>query len=105
MLQHILPVTWEQRRIWNDAWLDLWIYRVNACDGLPPSARAKVIKGVYRQFKQYRYLPCLWVQVDSPGDWYVTALRSELSDQKLMVYVFPAWQELPVIDLYFELPI
>lgn len=104
-MQPTLPLIWAQRRILNDAWLDLWIYRVDACDGLPPSARAKVIKRVYRQLKQYRSVPCLWVQVDSPGDWYVTALRCELRDQKLMVYIFPAWQEFPIIDSYFTLPI
>lgn len=87
-MQHTLPVRWAQREIWNNgSWIDLWIYRVNACDGLPPSARAKVIKGVYRQLKQYRSLPCLWVQVDSPGDWYITALEWALRGQKIMVNV------------------
>jgi hypothetical protein len=99
MMQHIMPVIWAQRKIWNDeCWLDLWIYRVNACDGLPPSARAKVIRGVYRQLKQYRSLPCLWVQVDAPGDWYITALRWALQGHKIMVNVSPVEQELSVVD-------
>ena len=97
-MQRTLPVTWAQRRIWNnDSWLDLWIYRVNACDGLPPSARAKVIRGVYRRLKQYRSLPCLWVQVDSPGDWYITALDWALRGQKIMVNVSPVGQELSIV--------
>lgn len=98
MLKRTLPVIWDQRRIWNnDSWLDLWIYRVNACDGLPPSARAKVIKGVYRQLKQYRSLPCLWVQVDSPGEWYITALDWALRGQNMMVNISPVGQELSII--------
>ena len=97
-MQHTLPVTWAQREIWNNgSWIDLWIYRVNACDGLPPSARAKVIKGVYRQLKRYRSLPCLWVQVDSPGDWYITALEWALRGQKIMVNVSPVGQELSIV--------
>jgi len=65
-MQYTFAVTGAPRRIWtNDSWLDLWIYRVDACDGLPPSAKSKVISGVHRQLKQYRSLPCLWVQLDS----------------------------------------
>jgi hypothetical protein len=97
-MQHTLPVTWAQREIWNNgSWIDLWIYRVNACDGLPPSARAKVIKGVYRQLKRYRSLPCLWIQVDSPGDWYITALDWALRGKKIMVNVSLAGQELSIV--------
>lgn len=97
-MQHTLPVTWAQREIWNNgSWIDLWIYRVNACDGLPPSARAKVIKGVYRQLQRYRSLPCLWVQVDSPGDWYLTALKWALRGQKIMVNVSPVGQEFSIV--------
>jgi hypothetical protein len=97
-MQYTLPVTGAQREIWNNgSWIDLWIYRVNACDGLPPSARAKVIKGVYRQLKQYRSLPCLWVQVDSPGDWYITALEWALRGQKIMVNVSPVGQDLSIV--------
>ena len=56
-----------------------------------------MIKGVYRQLKRYRSLPCLWVQVDSPGDWYITALEWALRGQKIMVNVSPVGQELAIV--------
>jgi hypothetical protein len=38
------------------------------------------------------------VQVDSPGKWYITALRRALHDPKVMVNISPAGQELSIVD-------
>ncbi len=102
-MQHTLPVTWSPYIVWShplfgDGWMDRFIYLVDSRDGLPPSARAEAIKSLMKQLKRYRNCPCLWVQVDSPGPWYVTALRWALTGFKLDVAVLPLGAELRVID-------
>ncbi len=102
-MQHTLPVTWSPYIVWShplfgDGWMDRFIYLVDSRDGLPPSARAEVIKSLMKLLKRYRNCPCLWVQVDSPGPWYVTALRWALTGFKLDVAVLPLGAELRVID-------
>jgi hypothetical protein len=57
-----------------------------------------------RQLKRYRTYPCLWVQVDSPGPWYVTALRWALTGFKLDVAVLPVGAELSAVHFLNNLP-
>ena len=56
-------------------WLDTFVHRVSATDGLPPAAQAKIIEGIAKQLGRLRGTSNLHVSVDSPGKWFINETK------------------------------
>ena len=56
---------------WRGDWLDTFIHRISATDGLPPAPQAKIIEGIAKRLGRLRGTANLHVLVDSPGKWFI----------------------------------
>jgi hypothetical protein len=74
-------------------WLNLFVYRINGKAGLPPSAWDEIIARLMNQLKARTRFPCLWVKVDSQGQWFVTELKILLSQRSLPVLITNAHEK------------
>jgi len=61
-----LRIEWMPYRC-ERSWLDTFVHRVSATDGLLPAAQAKIIDGISKQLGRLRGTANLQVFVDSPG--------------------------------------
>jgi len=59
-------------------WTDTFVYSVSYKDGLPPWDFARAIYTNILTLEKYRRGASLWVQVDSPGRWYLEQVKKEL---------------------------
>jgi hypothetical protein len=63
------PVEYER------GWMDVFVYRISATDGLPPAAQAKIIEAIAKNLSQMRFTATLHVIVESKGNWFVNELN------------------------------
>ena len=64
---------------YDDGWTDTFIYRVSSQACLPPFAYAPIIKRLTTlKVRNLRKSMSLWVQVDSPGEWFAIELLHAL---------------------------
>jgi len=69
-----LHLEWAPTRCQGN-WLDTFVHRVSATDGLPPAAQAKIIEEIARRLGRVRGTASLQVFVDSPGKWFFEELK------------------------------
>jgi hypothetical protein len=59
-------------------WTDTFVYSISCRDGLPPWDYARAVSTNISTLEKYRRGASLWIQVDSPGKWYVEQVRKAL---------------------------
>ena len=69
-----LRLEWTPHRC-ERGWLDTFVFRISATDGLPPAAQAKIIEGIAKKLGMLRYTANLHVTVDSPGKWFINEIN------------------------------
>ncbi len=105
-----LPLEWNpicppHRR---ETKLDVFKHSLSATDGLPPYAQARIIDLISNQLRKVRPHACLWVSVDTPGNWYLDEIR-RLVKGRIPTAILPVnqapidgWDFHPDIIAYLE---
>lgn len=84
-----------------DQWTDTFFYAISYQDGLPPWDYARALRTNTLILDKYRRGASLWVQVDSPGKWYLEQVRKELRGLPIAVAVTPKGSEPELYDFSF----
>jgi hypothetical protein len=79
-------------------WTDTFVYSISCQDGLPPWDYARALHTNTLILDKYRRGASLWVQVDSPGKWYLKQVRKGLQRSRIAVAVTPKGIEPSVYD-------
>lgn len=66
-----------------DGWTDTFIFRISARACLPPFAYSHLLKRIVAHTRRKRKSTSVWVQVDSPGEWFVAEVRRSLHGLRL----------------------
>lgn len=82
----------------NDGWTDTFIIQISASACLPPFAYEDPLKRIASYLARKRRSASIWVQVDSPGEWYALELRSALKGLRLPYTVTSAGKNPDWID-------
>src|SRR3989304_9740947 len=86
----------------QDGWTDPFIFRIDAQACIPPFEYAPLLKRMTAHTRSKRPSASIWVQVDSPGQWYMAEVkRSLLPGLKLPYAVTSAGEELNYLDFSF----
>ncbi|HKJ38476.1 MAG TPA: hypothetical protein VJ972_06855 [Anaerolineales bacterium] len=59
-------------------WTDTFIFRIDAHNGLPPFAFRSMLQRMCAYMCTKRSIASLWIQVDSPGDWYLAEVKRSM---------------------------
>jgi hypothetical protein len=62
----------------EDGWTDTFIFRVSSQACLPPFDYAPLLKRIVAPTRRKRRSASIWVQVDSPGEWFAAELKRSL---------------------------
>jgi hypothetical protein len=73
---------WTSLPIGN-RYTDTFIFRIDAQACLPPFVYAPLLRRIVAHVRQKRSCASLWVQVDSPGEWFVIEVRKSLRGLKM----------------------
>lgn len=84
------------------SWTDTFIFRIDARACLPPFEYAPLLERMAAQTLIKRPCASIWVQVDSPGEWYVAEVKRSLAGLKLPYGVTRVGDELNYLD--FSVP-
>jgi hypothetical protein len=79
-------------------WSDTFIFRISAQACLPPFDLKKPLQRMVAHTRAKRSSASIWVQVDSPGDWYLAEIRRSLKGLHLPFAVTNANVELSYLD-------
>ncbi|MBX3039067.1 MAG: hypothetical protein KF758_19300 [Anaerolineales bacterium] len=63
---------------YKNGWSDTFIFRINALSGIPPFNYKPLLQRTTSQLNLKRPGASLWIQVDSPGEWYIAELKRSL---------------------------
>ncbi|HSG43352.1 MAG TPA: hypothetical protein VLA72_09380 [Anaerolineales bacterium] len=66
-----------------DGWTDTFIFRIDAHACIPPFNYAPLIRRLVAHVIRKRSCASIWVQVDSPGEWFVIEVRKSLRGLRL----------------------
>jgi hypothetical protein len=66
-----------------DGWTDTFIFRIDAHASIPPFNYAPLIRSLVAHVIHKRSCASIWVQVDSPGEWFVIEVRKSLRGVRL----------------------
>jgi len=64
-------------------WTDTFIFRIDAKACIPPFNYALLIRRLVAHVRVKRSCASIWVQVDSPGEWFVAEVRKSLRGLRL----------------------
>src|SRR5574338_1097150 len=67
----------------EDGWTDTFIFRICAQGCIPPFEYAPLLKRIVAHTRRKRRTASIWVQVNAPGEWYLTEVRKSLEGLKL----------------------
>ncbi len=67
----------------RDGWTDTFIFRIRALACLLPFDYAPLLKRIVAQTRRKRSSASIWVQVDSPGEWFVKEVFHSLKGLRL----------------------
>ncbi|MBI5353972.1 MAG: hypothetical protein HZB50_15125 [Chloroflexi bacterium] len=87
----------------EEGWSDTFIFRISAQACLPPFNFRKPLKRLAAHTRVRRCTASIWIQVDSPGDWYLAELRLCLKGLRLPFAVTRIGVELGYLD--FSMPL
>jgi len=82
----------------QDGWSDTFIFRIDAQSCLPPFVFKKTLQRMISHTKQKRSSASIWIQVDSPGDWYIAEIKRSLKGLHLPFAVKRAGVDLDYLD-------
>jgi hypothetical protein len=85
-----------------DGWTDTFIFRISARACLPPFDYAPLLKRIVAHTRRKRRSASIWVQVDSPGEWFVTEIRHSLKGLHLPCAVTRGEQPPDFLDFSFR---
>lgn len=66
-----------------DGWTDTFIFRISASACLPPFDYAPLLKRIVAHTRRKRSSASIWVQVDSPGEWFAKEVFRSLKGLRL----------------------
>jgi hypothetical protein len=90
MAVHIKGTTFdglESIEVQPGQWTDSFVYSISYNNGLPPWDYARALQTNISILEKYRRGASLWIQVDSPGTWYLEQVRKMLQDSPVAVAV------------------
>lgn len=87
---------------YEDGWTDTFIFRISAHACIPPFDYAPLLKRIVAPTKRKRSSASIWVQVDSPGDWFIAEVKRSLRGLALPYAVTRAGDELKYLDFSFR---
>ena len=64
-------------------WTDTFIFRISSQACLPPFDYAPLLKRIVAPTRRKRNSASIWVQVDSPGEWFAAEVRNSLKGLRL----------------------
>ena len=67
----------------HEGWTDTFIFRIDAHACVPPFNYAPLIRRLVAHVVTKRSCASIWVQVDSPGEWFVAEVRRSLRGLRL----------------------
>lgn len=73
---------WTSLR-YPDGWTDTFIFHIDARACIPPFNYAPLIRRLVAHLINKRSFSSIWVQVDSPGEWFMLEVRKSLRGLKL----------------------
>ena len=82
----------------DDGWTDTFIIHISALACLPPFVYEDPLKRIASYLVRKRRSASIWVQVDSPGEWYALELRSALEGLRLPYAVTRTGTQLKWVD-------
>jgi hypothetical protein len=81
---------------------DTFIFRIDALACLPPIAYVPLIRRLAAHVRKKRSCASLWIQVDSPGDWFVIEVQKSLRGLKIPYAVTHTGEQPDYIDFSFR---
>lgn len=82
----------------QDGWTDTFIFRISAQACIPPFDYAPLLKRIVAPTKRKRSSASIWLQVDSPGEWFIAEVKRSLRGLALPYAVTRAGDELKYLD-------
>lgn len=90
-----------QALAWPDRWVEVFRLSVSLHDGLPPTDRALMLRGLARYMAKRRPGACLWICLeDCPGTWFTQVLREGMDDLPLPVAITQGSKALELHDFH-----
>jgi len=74
---------------------DTFIFQIDAMNGLPPFGYRPLLQRMAARLNNKRHGASLWIQVDSPGEWYLMEVKIALSRGFRVPHVVTATRQLP----------
>jgi len=87
--------------LFQDGWTDTFIFHISAFACIPPFNYGEPLKRMASHVRRKRPGASIWVQVDSPGEWYVAEVKRSLPGLTLPYAVTRAGEELNYLDFSF----
>jgi len=81
-----------------DGWTDTFIFRIDAHACIPPFNYAPLIRRLVAHVVNKRSCASIWVQVDSPGEWFIVEVRKSLQGLRLPYSVTQAGVKPEVLE-------
>lgn len=81
---------------------DTFIFRIDAQACLPPFVYVPLMRRIVAHVRQKRSCASLWVQVKSPGDWFVIEVQKSLRGLRISYAVTPVGEQVGYGD--FSIP-
>lgn len=85
----------------RNQYTDTFIFRISAYACLPPFEYAPLLERMVAHVRQKRPCASLWVQVESPGDWYVLEVQRSLRGLKLPFVVSRMGDAVQYVDFSY----
>lgn len=82
-------------------WSDTFIFRISAHACIPPFYYMEPLRRMVSHTHRKRPGASLWVQVDSPGEWYVMEVRQSLKGLRIPYAVSRTGESLNYLDFSF----
>ncbi len=80
---------------YEDGFTDTFIFRIDALNGLPPFGYRPLLQRLTARLNNKRRGASLWIQVDSPGEWYLMEVKHSLSRGFKVPHVVTAAGQIP----------
>src|SRR5512142_3406569 len=85
----------------RNQYTDTFIFRISAYACVPPFNYAPLLERMVAHVRQKRSCASLWVQVDSPDDWFVLEVNKSLKGLKMPYAVTRAGATIDYVDFSY----
>ncbi len=103
---HVMGTTFdglESIEFFPSQWTDTFVYSISCKDGLPPWDYARALQTNISTLEKYRWGASLWIQIDSPGKWYLVQVKKMLYGLPIAFAVTQTGAE-PVLSDFSMMP-